>query len=111
MKKKQSFKKEIKQWQKELGTEKKLRINLEKKVKNLTDKMTSKASPNLSTASPILLSTGPSNDSSSPEVSCNIGAILPAAAAMNILMMLIIQKPIQKNCYKSRFENQLLDHK
>ena len=36
-------------------------------------------------------------------------SILPAAAAMNILMMLIIQKQSQKKGYKSRFENQLLD--
>ena len=69
-----SLKQEIKQWKRELGTERKLRINLEKKVSNLTNKLTSFASPNLSPASPYLPSTVTSNDSPSPVTSCNICA-------------------------------------
>jgi myosin heavy subunit len=67
-----SVRQEIKQWKKELGTERKLRINLEKKVSNL--KLTSFASSNLSPASPYLPSMVSTNDSPSPVINCNICA-------------------------------------
>ena len=93
------FKQEIKDWKRELGYERKLKINLEKKLCRVTSQLNKKSS-NLSPTSPAFSSPSAFNDSPASVTSCN----MCAETISNYIPRFFLGNEINptcKNCYEN----------